>query len=70
MRTIAVAFFLEGTYLLVPWQSLAYKRGPFESCDNLVIWMGVPLMYLAARAAWTSRLRPREIALFATLNWL
>jgi hypothetical protein len=68
-RFIAVLFFLEGVYLLVPWQSLAYGRSPFAG-ENLVIWMGASLMYLAGRAAWSGRLRVTWLALFAILPWV
>lgn len=53
---VAWLFAAELVYLLVPWQAVFYGAFDFAANQDLVIWMGAPLAWLSARAAFE---RPR-----------
>ena len=51
-RLAAWLFSAELVYLLVPWQAVFYGAFDFELNQDVVIWMGAPLAWLSARAAF------------------
>ncbi len=68
-----VVSFLLGSqcaYLLVPWQALIYGRFNFDLNENIVIWMGAPVLYLGTRAASKGRLRRGWAWLLVGALWL